>query len=111
MQKAILKRYWQVRGDLTLKQISKDTGIQLTRVFRILRGAEMKLSEYEIFQKIIEKHDDYFSSEMKLTASLCENSLSPKCIDDLLDLMKRKLLMKKIIDDDMDYGHDLRVAA
>lgn len=49
-QESILKRYREAFPDKTLKSISKETGIQMTRVFRIFNGYEMKLKEYEAFE-------------------------------------------------------------
>ena len=37
----------------TLRKISEDTNIQITRVFRILNGSEMKISEFEIFSSLV----------------------------------------------------------
>ena len=44
----------------TLKKIAADTGIQITRVFRLFNGSTMKLSEYQIFQhRVKEKNGTY----------------------------------------------------
>lgn len=53
LQKKILDCYLSFYPRYTLKQVSIETGIKLTRIFRLLKGAEMKISEYEIFRKII----------------------------------------------------------
>ena len=52
-QESILKRYKETFPKHTLKNISEETGIQMTRVFRLLNGAEMKLKEYEEFERIL----------------------------------------------------------
>ena len=38
LQMWVIDKYIRTTGFKTLKEISKDTGIQLTRVFRILHG-------------------------------------------------------------------------
>ena len=53
LQGLILKKYTEVHNNPTLKFISEDTGIQITRVFRIINGHEMKISEYERFESSI----------------------------------------------------------
>lgn len=52
LQTKILDKYRSIHPDHTLKEISQLTGIQITRVFRIFNGSEMKLSEYSAFLKI-----------------------------------------------------------
>ena len=52
-QKKILWEYNSLMGFPTLNEISRDTGIHKTRVFRIIHGYEMKLGEYEIFSSKI----------------------------------------------------------
>ena len=55
-QKSILKKYKATYPKKTLKEISEETGIQMTRVFRIFNGAEMKINEFESFEKSIRKN-------------------------------------------------------
>ena len=49
----LIVRFLEIFDDPTLKAISKMTGLNQTRVFRIINGAPMKLSEYFIFKKKI----------------------------------------------------------
>jgi hypothetical protein len=51
LQEKILRQYLLINDEPTLKDMAHDTGIQVTRVFRILNGSSMKLSEYEIIRK------------------------------------------------------------
>ena len=53
LQKSIIKQYKEIYPKDKLKDISDKTGIQITRIFRILNGSEMKLKEYEVFDQII----------------------------------------------------------
>lgn len=47
LQDATLKQFQEVFNGPTLKEISTLTGIQMTRIFRLMNGYEMKLSEWE----------------------------------------------------------------
>lgn len=96
LQMTILNQYMLLNGRPTLKKIAADTGIQLTRVFRLFNGSTMKLSEYQIFnQKVKEK--------MGLTESLeeiafeCSLKLSPAAIKDLEVFLKRKIETWKLL--------------
>ncbi|MBY0414928.1 MAG: hypothetical protein K2Q18_12225 [Bdellovibrionales bacterium] len=96
LQMTILNQYMLLNSKPTLKKISEDTGIQLTRIFRLFNGSKMKLSEYQIFkQKVKEK--------MGLTESLeeiafeCSMRLSPEAIKDLELFLKRKIETWKLL--------------
>ena len=52
-QETILKNFRETFPSKTLKTISEETGIQMTRVFRIMNGSEMKIGEYEAFEKVL----------------------------------------------------------
>jgi predicted DNA-binding protein YlxM (UPF0122 family) len=54
LQQKILIEFQRLFPRLTLQQISKITKIERTRVFRIINGVEMKISEYEVFLKLIQ---------------------------------------------------------
>lgn len=90
LQKTILNQYILLNHKPTFKQIAADTGIQVTRVFRLFNGSTMKLSEYQIFRtKVREK--------MGLTGGLediafeCSMKLSPESIKDLETQLKRRI--------------------
>lgn len=90
LQMTILNQYMLLNNKPTLKQISRDTGIQLTRIFRLFNGSKMKLSEYQVFQKRVKE-------KMGLTAGLeeiafeCSLKLSPEAVRDLEVFLKRKI--------------------
>jgi AraC-like DNA-binding protein len=90
LQAIILKQYMLLNDKPTLKKIAADTGIQLTRVFRIFNGSTMKLSEYQVFHRKVKE-------KMGLTDSLeeialeCSLRLSPEAIKDLELFLKRKI--------------------
>ena len=54
-QKIILSEFKKVFGNQSYRSISKITGIQNTRVFRIFNGSEMRIGEAEIFLDLISK--------------------------------------------------------
>lgn len=90
IQKTILNQYMLLNNGPTFKQIARDTGIQVTRVFRLYNGSTMKLSEYQIFSKKVKE-------KMGLTGGLediafeCSMKLSPESIKDLELYLKRKI--------------------
>jgi hypothetical protein len=77
----------------TLRNIAKDTGVQITRTFRILNGAPMKLSEYEIFNKRIREKMNSLGRLENLVEE-CSLKLSPMEIDELNALLNKKLKLK-----------------
>jgi hypothetical protein len=96
LQKMILNQYMLLNKNPVLKKIAADTGIQITRVFRLFNGSTMKLSEYQIFQRKVKE-------KMGLTDSLeeiafnCSVSLSPEAIKDIEVFLKRKLAIWAIV--------------
>jgi hypothetical protein len=58
LQKETLKRFRDYTGRKTLDEYSVMTGIERTRLFRLMHGAEMKLSEFEILQSFLAKKFD-----------------------------------------------------
>ncbi|MBF0360048.1 MAG: hypothetical protein HQK49_03515 [Oligoflexia bacterium] len=104
MQKEILKRYFELHDKPTLKFIAEDTRIQITRIFRILNGHEMRVSEYEKFElairrKLQEKEKDLHGIDGKLLelAKVCGKELSSQHLRDIASFMNRKLKIKLIL--------------
>lgn len=96
LQKTILNQYVLLNGKPTLKKISEDTGIQITRVFRLFNGSTMKLSEYQIFNKKV-KEKMGLTDGIEAIAFECSLRLSPEAIKDLEQFLKRKLETWKLI--------------
>ena len=93
-QKELLQRFMKLFNQPTLQEISNQTGIQITRVFRIMNFAPMKFSEYLIFKNLIDlKICPDNSLAMALDQSL--NELSIDTIDDIKQQIERKLQLKK----------------
>ena len=76
VQSIVLQQFNEAHPKAKLKEISERTGIQITRVFRILNGAEMKVTEWERFQKasLSRTNIDSFT----LIAKRCSLKLSPQ---------------------------------
>lgn len=102
LQAVVMKRYVELNGSPTLKQIAADTGIQLTRVFRLFNGSEMKLSEYEIFnQKVKEKMG--LASSLEEIAFECSKVLSASAVSELEGYLLRKIHLWKMIHEKKQY--------
>ena len=94
MQNNVLKQYREIYSNYTLKDISEQTGIQISRVFRLFNGAEMKVSELEIFQNILETHTTQ-SYHFLSIAKKCLDILSPETIDKINYEMQMLLNLKE----------------
>tara|TARA_Y100000590_G_C14967533_1_gene731145 strand:- start:21 stop:359 length:339 start_codon:yes stop_codon:yes gene_type:complete len=90
LQSSIINQYQERYPNHTLKQISQTTGIQITRVFRILNGYDMKLSEYQLFEEAVHGSADKRNVFFKLS-NLCQTNLSQKKIDQIESFMKHHL--------------------
>ncbi len=95
-QATILNQYMLLNGKPTLKRISEDTGIQLTRVFRLFNGSKMKLSEYQIFSKKVKERMG-LSESLEAIAFECSQRLSPEAIKELELYLKRKIETWKLM--------------
>ena len=82
-----------LRNEPTLKSISEETGIEQTRVFRILNGAKMRLDEWEIFQAIIENNN----SDMEKLMRQCLKELSLHELGEVKSLIQSKLQWQREI--------------
>jgi predicted transcriptional regulator len=87
LQEKILKNYREIYPDDKLKDISKKTKIHMSRVFRILNGQEMKVSEYETFQSLVTMNSIY-KDENEFA------QVAQKCIDELSQEKLKKLFIK-----------------
>jgi hypothetical protein len=90
LQMTILNQYMLLNNKPTLKKIAADTGIQLTRIFRLFNGSTMKLSEYQIFNRKV-KEKMGLTDGLEAIAFECSMKLSPEAIKDLEVFLKRKI--------------------
>jgi len=96
LQQSILKQYLKHKGKPTLKVISQDTGIQMTRIFRLLNGSTMKIDEYQTFQqRVMEMKGE--SSTLLDMAIECSSQLSLKALNDIEEVMRRYLGLHQLI--------------
>ncbi len=95
LQKEILDQYMAKNKKPTLKFISKQTGIQMTRVFRILNGATMSVLEYERFYQLVYQ-TNHFGEDIKELGTLCQRSLTEDAVAEIADLMKKKLWLVEL---------------
>ncbi|MCB9092578.1 MAG: hypothetical protein H6621_12965 [Halobacteriovoraceae bacterium] len=96
LQQKILSRYQATFPNHTLRQVSDRTGINVSRVFRIFNGYEMKLVEYEKFEIAIikklttqNKRSDFIQTTLE-----CLSQLNEKLINELQSEMKFRLEMR-----------------
>ncbi len=92
LQKWVIEKYINLTGLNTLNDISKDTGIQITRVFRLIHGKEMKLKEFEIFQSKIFKNLKKSSSILSLINE-CLLKLGDPKLEEIDETLRRALLI------------------
>lgn len=95
LQKLILKQYMLLKNEPTLRAIAAETGIQQTRIFRLMNGSKMKLSEYEIFHQKV-KDSMGLSDGIEMLAHECFINLSKESISEIEAFMNRKLATWKL---------------
>lgn len=99
LQKKIIEQYKSAYPGQSLGQISNTTGIQVTRVFRLFKGATMRLREYEaIYQAILKKQVTAASldCEFLYTAQKAVSTLSSTTINDLSNRMNHLIRISSI---------------
>ena len=94
-QKLVLDEYIKLMAKPTFREMAKDTGIQLTRLFRIMNGMEMRLNEYVILKKRIEELTD--ASKLSNLAFKCESSLPSRARKELEGMMVRLLKQQELL--------------
>jgi hypothetical protein len=94
IQNELLDKYMQLNGNPVLRKIVADTGIQLTRIFRLFNGAEMKLGEYLIFQA---KVNEYVKGEsIQNLGEKCDRVLSEEVKKEVIYELNKKIKMQKL---------------
>lgn len=99
LQSRILKEYRQQFPHHTLREISAVTNIQLTRVFRLMNGAAMKLEEFEQFTKAIgeKNHVRFIGGAFQLSAQAAQETLNQTELNKLSALIDRHIQWHKLI--------------
>lgn len=99
LQNSVIQNYFQICGKKSLRMMAEDTGIQLTRLFRILNGWEMKLSEYERFKTSIKRYNQDGSKEVGSVVDLavmCQEILSHDGLEEIRFLMESRLTARRL---------------
>jgi hypothetical protein len=94
LQSEIISQYKVKYPKHTLKEISKATGIQNTRVFRIMNGSEMKLSEYESLKECINKKRNL--SKFESLVNDCKSTLTDLKMKNLCYELESLIKMQKM---------------
>lgn len=109
VQVLILKLFKEAYPNAKLKDISDKTGIQITRVFRLMNGAEMKVSELESFQSLLQ--DPKSNSKFIEISKSCALNLSPKRRNYIQAIMEQALKLHSFSSQPSNYSmgvcHDL----
>ncbi len=96
VQSNLLKAYRQARPHFGLREMSKETGIQLTRMHRLLNGSEMKVKELRIIQELLNQEKGEELSSFLHMAEECADKLNSTVLDKLIAQMKRELHLLKL---------------
>lgn len=103
LEKEILRRYRKSFPNDTLKMIAAKTGIQVTRVFRIMNGKPMKVTELEIFQCLLNQPGKF--TELELLTKTAALELTIGDIESIINYIERKLENAKILKS-LTYQHN-----
>ena len=97
LQNAILKEFNSIFPNVPLREVSSLTGIQITRVFRLYNGSEMKLKEYEAFQLAIsQKMLKATSSRFFENSKRCLDELSPQRLKEINSQIETALSLSQL---------------
>jgi hypothetical protein len=99
LQKKILNDFRQHFPTYTLREIAALTDIQLTRVFRLINGAPMKLEEFEAFTVAIQNNTSHYASQHHLDRLITEvkNRLSAEEQKKVAHAIEMKLQWHSIV--------------
>ena len=89
LQKKIIQDYMEAYEKPTLRRIAIDTGIHITRVFRIMQGSRMKLDEYEVMKKRIDTKRG--GSRLERIVSKVLDTLSARELNEIEAILSRRL--------------------
>ncbi len=97
LQNSTIQRYRLFYPQETLREISARTGIQITRVFRLINGKPMRLQEFEAFETAIQNKLAENPHQARLNKNI-EEAFSILCHEDLAkvaDYIERKVNNRK----------------
>ena len=99
LQETVLTKFKAAYPGLSLKEVAELTGIQVTRVFRIFNGSEMKLKEFEVLEKILQERNESgetFVQFQKVMNSFY-NSATHGELQELMTELSHSLSVKSIL--------------
>lgn len=96
LQYKILSTFKKNYPDLSYKQISKLTGIEKSRIFRIFNGSELKITELEIIDNFNQEANSPGNIEFIETAKQCLTTLNRKILNKLLLEMQYTLTSSQL---------------
>ncbi len=95
LQNEVLSEYVKMLGNPPLRVISENTGINMSRIFRLYNGSEMSLKEYQVFKnemmriKEISSLDDLIE---RCLYKLSKDKLSKIVVD-----LERSLVVSSVV--------------
>jgi hypothetical protein len=97
LQNSTIQRYRLFYPQETLREISARTGIQITRVFRLINGKPMRLKEFEAFEKAIHLKIAENPNQSRLSKNIEEASsfLTNEELGKIADYIERKVQNRK----------------
>lgn len=92
LQQKTLNRYRQIFPNESLRETSARTGIQVTRIYRLFQGKQMKVKELETFETIITNRLKESPLQMKLNDLLetASYTLTAAEMEKIIDWIERK---------------------
>jgi signal recognition particle GTPase len=105
LQKSTIKKFKIRFPNNTYSEIAKITGIQQTRAFRIFNGSEMKLSEYESLNKLMQTDGivDQFQNTFSKLANKIQVTLPEKKVKKYIIKFQRELHLEFLKGNSSDY--------
>lgn len=97
LQNTILTTFKNHYPNHTLNQSAKLLKINRTRLFRLFNGSEMKISEYESFEKAILQAQGAGTLDLLTKTKECLKVLKPEKLKQLIDQMNEKLFLESLI--------------
>jgi hypothetical protein len=97
LQNKTIQRYRLFFPQETLRQVSERTGIQITRVFRLFNGKNMKVGELEAFESAvnIKLAENPNFSRLSMIVEEASAILTNEEIGKLADYMERRVNNRK----------------
>lgn len=99
-QEQLLTRFKKTYHHLSYSRISKLSGIQQTRVFRIFNGHELKISEYLGLKSLLDGEASEFVLFDKLMTE-CKGRLTHTQLDKLSRFASKQIEFSKVITNDI----------